>query len=335
MFGEITRRRRRWYETNPAARYRLAQPVISVGSLSVGGSGKTPVVAYLAQLLLAGGERPSILSRGYRRRDRVDGVVVVRDADGLRADLSRAGDEPMMLARRLDGVAVVVSPNRHLAGRLAEMRLGCSVHLLDDGFQHLRLERDVDLLVVRPEELEQPRLLPFGRLREPIDALAHADALLVTGMASGPRTLVTELERVSKVFGIRRVTQKPRPVEPTASVPPLTPTTRVLAIAGIADPERFFADVRGTGVTVVQGLAFPDHHTFSRADITEIGHVARAQSVDVVLTTEKDLVRLSPYRPLPFAAAWIPLAIDMEREEEFRSWLFSRVGCAREARAAT
>ena len=130
------------------------------------------------------GERPAILSRGYGRRDAADGVVVVRDPGGIRSDLDRAGDEPLMLARQLEGVAVLVCPDRHLAGRLAEHHFGCTVHVLDDGFQHFALRRDADIVVVTREDLpppdvdRPPKTLPTGRLREPIDVLAAADALI-------------------------------------------------------------------------------------------------------------------------------------------------------------
>ena len=124
------------------------------------------------------GERPSILSRGYGRRDAADGVVVVRDPRGIRADLDRAGDEPLMLARQQDGIAVLVSPSRYLSGRLAEHHFGCTVHVLDDGFQHFDLHRDVDVLVVARDDIERPLTLPSGRLREPLDAAAACDAVI-------------------------------------------------------------------------------------------------------------------------------------------------------------
>ena len=151
--------------------------MISVGNLTLGGSGKTPIVAHLAQVLLELGERPAVLSRGYGRAVISDGVVVVRDAERMHADLDRAGDEPLMLARRLNGVAVLVSTDRALAGKIAETHLGCTVHVLDDGFQHLGLWRDVDLLVVPPRDLEETP----ARLREPFDMAAAADAVLVEG----------------------------------------------------------------------------------------------------------------------------------------------------------
>ena len=331
LYGEIARRRRRWYDTHPAARVRLAHPVVSVGGLSVGGSGKTPVVAHLARLLIDAGERPAILSRGYAREDVVDGSVVVRDLDGLKAGLAQAGDEPLMLARSLNRVAVVVSPDRYLAGRLAEARLGCSMHLLDDGFQHLQLHRDVDLVVWDAEELDAARVLPFGRLREPMDVAARADALLVSSSRGESDRVAARFEHV-RTFGVARALGAARSVEPASVAVELTAATRALAVAGIARPARFFADLKATGVNVVQALPFADHHRFSPRDIDTMATIVRASRLDVVLTTEKDLVRLLPLRPFPFSLAAMPLDTTIEPADEFRSWLLGRLAAARRER---
>ena len=135
--------RRQWYARDPSRRRTLTRPVVSVGNLRVGGTGKTPTVEYLARLLVANGERPVILTRGYARRRPLDGVTIVSDGTAIRADLDTAGDEPLMLARALPGVPVLVGADRHLSGRLAERRFGATVHLLDDGFQHVALARGV------------------------------------------------------------------------------------------------------------------------------------------------------------------------------------------------
>ena len=144
----------------------------------MGGSGKTPLAAEIARTLLDMGERPAILSRGYARRIADPGVVVVSDGRNILSDVEHSGDEPLMLARALPRAAVLVGPSRYLSGRFGETRLGCTVHVLDDGFQHFDLMRDVDLLV-SPEAGDDVRTLPFGRFREPLDAAAAADALLV------------------------------------------------------------------------------------------------------------------------------------------------------------
>ena len=233
VYAAIARRRREFYAGRPDLRRRLRRPVISVGNLAVGGRGKTPTVACLAKELLAMGERPAILSRGYARRQPDDGVVIVRDADGIRADLDRAGDEPLMLARQLPGVSVLCCSERYLAGRLAETHLGATVHVLDDGFQHLQLDRDVDLVIVAGEDLaDDARTLPSGRLREAPDSLLAADAILATDeavLARGPSPRHSPFE----VFKMRRLMGTPLSVEEGAA------SGRVFAMAGIARPARF------------------------------------------------------------------------------------------------
>jgi len=194
LYSALARLRRTNVETTPGASRRLNRPVVSIGNLVVGGSGKTPLAALVARLLAEAGERPAVLSRGYARTDPDDGVTIVSDGQRLRADLARAGDEPLLLARSLPGVAVLVCADRYLAGCLAEQHLGATVHVLDDGFQHMQLERDVNLLIVDRADVERPRLLPSGRLREPLSAARAADAVLVTGAEGDQVAEVARLE---------------------------------------------------------------------------------------------------------------------------------------------
>ncbi len=328
LYGEFAKQRRRWYASRPEARRRLTRPVISVGSLTIGGSGKTPVVAYIAKLLLTMGDRPSILSRGYARQSPEDGVVVVHDGVRLHADLARAGDEPLMLARSMQGVVVLVSADRYLAGRLAEARFGCSVHILDDGFQHVILERDVDLLVLAADDLSGAEVLPAGRMRERLDAGALADAVLVTGGSLSNAHEVSDKLGVSRVFQVGRALGTPQMADSTGDAN-LAADARVLAVAGIAQPERFFDDLKSTDFTVVRTMTFPDHHPFSHHDVERIKREARADDVELVLTTEKDLVRLLPYQPMGIPLAWMPLIVRIEPPTEFQKWLQEHLSVAR------
>ncbi len=317
LYAAIARRRRERYAARPELRRRLRRPVISVGNLAVGGRGKTPTVACIARLLLDLGERPAILSRGYKRRTPADGVVIVRDAHGIRADLDRSGDEPLMLARQLPGVAVLSSSDRYVAGRLAELHLGATVHVLDDGFQHLQLDRDIDLVIVAGEDLdERAKTLPGGRLREPADTLLAADALLAADeavFANGPKPRHAPFE----MFRLRKVLGQVAP-------------GRSLALAGIARPEVFFADLRASGQELVKTMSFPDHHRYSAKDFSRICAAARAAGAERILTTEKDHVRLLPYRPFPLPVEWVPLTIEPDPLPEFRSWLAGELDAARD-----
>ena len=223
FYGAVARRRRRWYARRPGARRRLGRPVISVGALSVGGSGKTPVAAHVAEILARMGERPAVLSRGYGRAARPAGVVVVRDPDGVRAGVAEAGDEPLMLAERLAGACVLVCADRHRAGRLAEERFDVSVHVLDDGFQHLSLHRDVDLVVIGAGDAGDRRTLPAGRLREPPDTAALADALIVESPSWERAASVARRFGPAPVFRLARRLGEPIPESSTAPEPATAP----------------------------------------------------------------------------------------------------------------
>lgn len=303
----------------------LTRPVVSVGNLRVGGSGKTPAAALLARLLADAGEVPSILSRGYARTDPRPGVTVVSDGTRLCADLARAGDEPLLLARRLPGVRVLVCEDRYLAGKLAERHLGATVHVLDDGFQHFQLARDVDLLIVDVGDINHPRTLPGGWLREPLSAARVADALLVTG-AEGPEGVATIGERLGVASAFALLREVEPPVEETIAGPrPLEPGTRVVVVSGIARPDRFLAESREADVEVVAHLVFGDHHPYTAADVARIGRDAEAAGASMVLTTEKDHMRLLPLRPWPFRVAVRPLSVRVEPAAEFSSWLAARL----------
>ena len=303
------RLRRRRAERQPQRQRRLARPVISVGNLSMGGTGKTPVVAAIAQHLVEAGERPSILSRGYGRADQSDGVVVVSDGTTVKAPIERSGDEPLMLARQVPHAAVCVCPDRHLAGTLAERQLGCTVHILDDGFQHIELARDLDVLVTTIGEIPNGRVIPMGRLREPIDAAARAHFLVVSDATPGAAAseawtldiqqscgalrMLGEPMAIGKPMGI----DKPNAIDKPKGLSPqerkLSPQKqRILAVAGIAYPDGFVAMLRDAGWNVVDAMAFPDHHRYTAKDLAAIAAKVKASGADVVFTTDKDAVKL-------------------------------------------
>jgi len=324
LYASVAAYRRRWYEQHPESRRRLTQPVISVGALGVGGCGKTPVAGLIAELLRDAGEHPAILSRGYGREDRTDGVVVVRDRGAVLATVTTAGDEPLMLAERLPGVCVLVSDDRYVAGRLAETRLGATVHVLDDGFQHLPLARDIDLLLTHADDLDQ-KTLPSGRLRERPDTAQRADAVIVDTADRKAAVAVADRLGLKAVFRLERALGPPQLVGLATSSVAVPNDARVLAVAGIAMPNRFVEALTATGYDVVDFLAFKDHHRFTSVDITCIADSARCANVEWVMVTEKDAVRLAPYVPLPFQLVSVPLTVRIEPAGEFNSWLLTRL----------
>lgn len=326
MYGAAASWRRQWY-SDPSRSRRLSQPVVSIGNLRAGGSGKTPAVDHLARLLLAHGERPAILTRGYARPARTPGVTVVSDRSQVLATFETAGDEPLMLARALPGVPVLVGADRYASGRLAEERFDTTVHLLDDGFQHVGLWRDVDLLMVSEEDLTD-RVLPAGRLREGLTAAASADALLVTAGYESAAVRVGRALGVPTAFLVSRAIGPPSMIATHDSV--VVPSgERVFVIAGIARPERFLADIANAGWRVAGSMTFRDHHRFTQHDITRVAEQAISARVAIVLTTEKDAVRLAACDLTDVPIAAVPLTVTIEPADAFASWLFARLARAR------
>jgi tetraacyldisaccharide 4'-kinase len=321
--------RRRRIERRPERQRRLSRPVISVGNLSVGGTGKTPVVAAIAQWLVGAGERPAILSRGYGRADAADGVVVVSDGRSIQAGVDRAGDEPLMLARQVPRAAVCVSPDRHLAGMMAERQLDCTVHVLDDGFQHLELARNLDVLVTTIGEIPNGRVLPMGRLREPMDAASRAHVLVVTDATAGAASAEAWTLGISQSCGAARTLGEPVPIRTNDLWCPPSGGFKVLAVAGIANPQRFFDALKAAGHVIAGEMTFPDHHRYTAADLTAIDAKMRAAGADAIVTTDKDAVRLETLA-LPMPAYRVPLTVTFDPPDV----LFASVRAAAFAEAA-
>jgi tetraacyldisaccharide 4'-kinase len=341
LYERVAGWRRAWYGRHADRIRRLDRPVISVGNLVVGGSGKTPLVAAIARLLASAGERPSILTRGYARQQPDEGVLVVSDGSRVLVEARQAGDEPYMLARALGSVPVFVCADRYLSGRLAERHFGCTVHLLDDGFQHLQLARDIDLLAVDRSNLDE-EMLPLGRLREPLSAARAADALLVAGDDQ-------DVEALGHSLGVEtafRVDPRYQPARVIAggAADVKDADRRVVAVAGIARPERFFTALRRQGWEIAREIVFRDHHWFTQHDVDDIHRAAAETGAQLILTTEKDAVRLEEYvgrsftpRPAgregpPYGRmdwAYVPLELVIEPADVFAGWLAGRLADAR------
>jgi tetraacyldisaccharide 4'-kinase len=282
--------------------------------------------------MVAAGERPAVLSRGYGRRRVADGVVIVSDGVHRLADLDRAGDEPLMIARAAPGAMVLVCDQRAIAGALATHHLGATVLLLDDGFQHRAMRRDVDLVLVTAEDLDDRRI-PFGRLRESVRALSRADAVIVDGLpvATTPaaaRDLVrARVPSADRVFVLRRSLAAVTPLAGDRA--PSPDDGPIVALAGIAHPERFSRMLAAAGWRVAETVAFGDHHQYRREDLTRIAGAVRRSGAVAALTTSKDAIRLLPLRPLPVPIAEVSLDATIDPAESFDEWIFRRL---REAR---
>jgi tetraacyldisaccharide 4'-kinase len=281
---------------------RLPCRVISVGNLTLGGTGKTPLVEAIAALLQRHGHRVGVLSRGYGRQG-AEPLVVVADGQRCLASADAAGDEPIMLAEHMPGVPVVVGRDRYAAGRLAVQRFSLDTVVVDDGFQHVQLARDLDILTLdatRP--FGSGRLFPRGDLRERRSAMGRADAIVLTHWAPGvllpdgiPSPPATQL------FYSRHT---PQTVRVLADGHDLSLSSvvgeRLLAFCGIGSPESFQRTLDEIGARVVGFWSFPDHHVYTRSDLEGLARTAKARGARALITTEKDAVRLRHLQPLPY-----------------------------------
>jgi len=288
IFGVGVEVRNALYDRQMLKSRRLAGPVVSVGNLSVGGAGKTPFLILLGELLKARGVAFDVLSRGYGRQTK--GVRVV-DPGGSARDF---GDEPLLIARRLQ-VPVIVGEDRYAAGRAAEEKFGVRLHLLDDGFQHRALARDFDIVLVTPEDARD-RLLPVGRLREPVAALKRAHAVVLTSGADSTRF---PLEG-------KLVWRARRGIVPDG-VPP-----QPVAFCGIARPQSFFLQLRAAGIAPAAEAVYRDHHAYTKQDVRELLQLREHSGARGFVTTEKDAVNLGGLLSALQPLAVVPVRMELE-----------------------
>ena len=300
IYGASVWLRNRAYDSGRGVA-RLPVAVVSVGNLSVGGSGKTPLVAAVARELGALGAPVAVVSRGYGRRDRSP-FVLVSDGKDVLAGVEEAGDEPLELARELPGVAVAVGPDRYEVGRQILQTVGSRVLVLDDGFQHRRLHRDLDLVCFDAgEATENLRLLPVGRLREPLASLSRAHALVWTGgMGGEPEGALveavvaaapSELPVLHAPTRVRGFSPLGPSVVKGALAPDAFADVPVGLLAGVARPDRLLASAPYR--TVAERFA-PDHHWWRAGEVLRLAEEAKEKGAQALLTTGKDAVKLGP-----------------------------------------
>ncbi len=292
LYGAGVRLRNNFYDHGTLRAQRLQGPVVSIGSISAGGAGKTPFLIMLGELLKARGVQFDVLSRGYGRKSK--GVRLV--------DPSRTaqefGDEPLLIAHKL-GVPVIVGEDRYAAGQFAEQEFGPQAHLLDDGFQHRRLRRDFDIALITQRDLTD-NLLPSGRLREPLSSLARASALVFMDGAAEDGVAIRQGQHVWHA---------------TRSIVPPETKEPCFAFCGIARPSNFFTDLGKAGVHVVGTQAFRDHHAYTSTDVELLFKRGQEAGATAFITTEKDAAnlgenvdRLRPLHVVPVNMQFEPLA---------------------------
>lgn len=299
LYGLCVHLRKRAYDIGLYSKKRLPYPVISIGNLTVGGTGKTPIVGMVARALLERDFSPIILSRGYKRKNKAD-LIAVSDGEKVLATPEDVGDEPYMLADWLHRVPIVVSKNRYRSGVFAMKMFEADCFILDDGFQHLNVFREKDILVINARDpFGGGKLLPWGRLREPLQALERASLILINKSMPGQdlNPILEEIRRYNSHVPIIETLYMPEYLVAASDSSNQRPLSSlkgksVLAFSGIADPDAFLGQLNDVGAKVEKAVIFEDHHWFSIKDMGRIRDVADSGAIDLIVTTEKDGVRL-------------------------------------------
>ncbi|MFC1533820.1 tetraacyldisaccharide 4'-kinase [Thermodesulfobacteriota bacterium] len=296
--------------------------VLSIGNLTVGGTGKTPAACMLADWALGEGHNVAVLSRGYGGSYKTK-VFVVSDGHDIKAGPERVGDEPFLLARRLRGVPVIISKNRYQAGLIAHKKFGSSFFILDDGFQHQSLKRDFDIVLIDASTpFGNGHLLPWGPLREPVEQLSRADTIILTrsGRTSPEYNLDKVLREKSQGKPLFRGDHIPEkvvfPFKDITYDPGFLKGKSVMAFAGIARPELFKNSLVNLGAHLVSFRSFRDHHPFCPGEIRELDKEKKETGADYLITTEKDWVRLENIVPDYPELAYLKIRFTLLSEQE-------------------
>lgn len=316
LYGAVTRTRLSMYRRGTFQTMKLERPVISVGNITTGGTGKTPLVEWVARTLAAKGKKVCILTRGYGRKD-PHLQVIVSDGYGVLASPSEAGDEPYLLATNLKGLAAVISSaDRIAAGQEAIKDFGSDCFVLDDGFQHLRLARDLNIVTI---DATNPwgggSLLPYGRLRETPEGLSRADCIVLTrcDQVKNLDSLRAEISGLNGNVPIFRSEMRTSRVSPLKNgAEPLRLPGPVVGFCAVGNPRSFFELVRRTGYELASEKSFPDHHVYSQDEIDKIAREAKASGAPSLITTAKDAVKL---RTLSFSIPCYVLEIELWIED--------------------
>ncbi len=319
LYGIIAWLRGKCYDYGSCSSYRAAVPVVSVGNLAVGGTGKTPVVDWLIKAFRQQGKRVAVVSRGYGGSFAAE-VGVVSDGEGLLLQATEAGDEPFLLARRNPQTVVMIAKKRAAGVRHAVEQYAADIVILDDGFQHRAVARDLDLLLLDAERPFGNRLaLPGGLLREFPTALNRADLLLLTraekpaGIADIAKPIWTSRHQIAD-YAVSLTGERVSFAELKGK--------KLLAFAGIADPEGFYTALAAAGLCITEKRSFSDHVKFDTESLAEV--VSLSKGCDALLTTEKDAVKLAAGM-FAIPCYQVPMSIVIDQEEAFLSEINQRL----------
>lgn len=331
IYGAIVRLRMWFFRIGVLRRWPLGCQVISVGNVTAGGTGKTPVVEIFARELTRQGRKVAILSRGYRRKekpflqrlfsDTIDPPLVVSDGRRVLLDSETGGDEPYMLATNLPGVVVLVDRNRVKSGRYAIKKFKCDTLVLDDGFQYQRLKHSRDIVLVdKTNPFGNGNLLPRGVLREGIQNLRRADFIFITksdGDSEALRAKIRKLNHHAEIIECRHAPKRLKNVYGKTNRD-LTwlAGKKVLALSGIAVPQSFEAFLRGYGAELLECVRYADHHRYATQEIINVINRAADLGCDAVVTTEKDAVRFPRLTNVAVPVYYLRIEIEMLKGAE-------------------
>jgi len=316
LYGAVTRTRLSLYQRGTFHTTKLDRPVISVGNITAGGTGKSPLVEWISRTVAARGKKVCILTRGYGR-DNPQRQVVVSDGITILATPAESGDEPYLLATKLLGSAAVISNiDRISAGRYAIENLGSECFVLDDGFQHLRVARDLNVVTI---DATNPwgggELLPYGRLREPLSGLSRADCVVLTRCDQATCLDSLRAEISDLIHG------RPAFLSTMQPIKNLLPTGPVAAFCAVGNPQSFFTELHTAGYEVVLEKTYADHHSYTQQDVNHLLNEASRAGATNLITTAKDAVKL---RSLSFTLPWhvFEIEIAIQNEDDFKQLIF-------------
>ena len=334
------------YRTGLLRRYPLGTQVISIGNVTAGGTGKTPVTEIFARTLAAEGRKVAILSRGYRRKEApwwqrlftqvIEKPLVVSDGRRVLLDSATGGDEPYMLASNLPGVAVVVDRNRVKAGRYAVNRLGCDTLILDDGFQYQKLKHSIEVVLVdSTNPFGNGNLLPRGILREPVRNLKRADIIFLTKCRGDVSAVKEEIRRYNTTAEIVECNHTPKVMKDVWSREefPLDwlRDKTVCTLSGIASPKGFENSLRHLGAKVVWCERYADHHRYDASEVLYALNRTADMGADALVTTEKDAVRFPRLETSPVRCLYLRIVIEILAGRESFTQIINRI-CFRKSR---
>jgi len=340
IFSAVVAVRHFFYRIGIIRRFPLGVRVVSIGNITAGGTGKTPVTELFARSLQKEGRNVAILSRGYRRKEApwwqrmftqvIDPPLVVSDGKRILLDASIGGDEPYMLASNLPGVAVIVDRNRVKAGRYAVKRLGCDTIILDDGFQYQKLKHSVDVVLVdSTNPFGNGNMLPRGILRDPVRRLKRADVIFLTKCNGDVQAVMDEVRRYNATAEIIECTHSPKSLRDVWSREefPLSwlDDKTVCTLSGIASPRGFENSLRNLGAKVVWCERYADHHRYDSSEILYALNRSADMNTDALVTTEKDAVRFPRFETSPIRCLYLRIAIELKSGADIFQEIIKRI----------